>query len=170
MRRNFLWAGVVIVAALLQMTWLDVVEVGQVRPDLPLLIVVYFALADGEERAMFSGVLAGVFQDIAGNNSLGHHVLCHVLIAYTVGRLAARLVTEHPAVKMILVFLASLVYGLMFHTIEYIQNPNVNLLNIIVALVVPAAFYTALVTPLVFAFLTRAFHGAEAPLQAGGRR
>ena len=155
----------VIAAALLQMTWLDIIEIWGVRPDLLLLIVVYFAIADGEERAMFSGVLGGIFQDIAGNNSLGHHVLCHVVIGYAVGRMTSRLVTEHPAIKITLVFISSIVYGFFYNTIDYVQNPEIHVFNNIAALVIPGAFYTALVTPIVFYSLTRTFHNEDTQLQ-----
>lgn len=166
MRKNFLWAVFIISAALIQMTWLETIEVGGVRPDLPLLLVVYFAIADGEERAMFSGVLGGIFQDIAGNNSLGHHVLCHVLIGYAVGRLTVRLITEHPAIKIVIVFLASFVYGFLYNTIEYVQNPEVSMLHNILSQIIPGAFYTALVTPIVFLMLARTFHREGAVFQA----
>jgi len=159
MKKNLLWAVTVIAAALIQTAWLDAVRVQGVLPDLTLLLVVYFALADGEERAMFTGVLGGMYQDVAGNAVLGHHILCHVLVGYVVGRVAARLITEHPAVKTVFVFGASLLHGALFTAILYVQQPGgIRALHTLAASVIPEAFYTALVTPAVFFVLARSFH------------
>lgn len=150
MRKNVIWAVAVIGAALLQTTWLDFIRVRGVLPDLVVLLVVYFALTEGAERAMFTGVLGGLFQDVASNATLGHHVLCLVLVGYGAGQVNARLVTDHPAAKAGLVFLASLVAGLLYLGILYVQKPETRALNALTARVIPTAFYTAVATPLVF--------------------
>ena len=158
MRRNILWAIVVVAAAIIQTTWLDTIKLQAVLPDLTLLLVVYFAIADGEERAMFTGVLGGMYQDVAGNAVLGHHVLCNVVVGYVVGMVAKRLITEHPAVKAGLVLCASLVHGVMYTSILYVQAPDIGAIYTLVTSVVPGAFYTALVTPVVFFALGRTFY------------
>jgi len=165
MRRNLLWMVVVIAAALVQTTWLDAIRVEGVLPDLTLLLVVYFAVADGEERAMFTGLLGGVYQDVAGNALLGHHVVCHVLVGYFVGRVMRRIILDHPVVKVMLVMLASLSHGLLYVCIQYVQTPGMSAIHAIMATVVPGAFYTALATPVVFFGLGRLFARPDETLQ-----
>ena len=162
MKKNLLWALVVIASALVQTTLLDTIKLQGVLPDLIVVVVVYFAIADGEERAMFSGVLGGLYQDVAGDAVLGHHVLCNVVVGYAAGRLATRLITEHPAVKIGLVFSASLIHGLLFTGILYVQQPAISAVRTIASSVIPGAFYTALVTPVVFGVLARLFHRRRA--------
>lgn len=155
MRKNLIWVLTVMVVSLVETTWLGVVQVQGVLPNLVLLLVVFFALAEGEERAMFTGFLGGVFQDIAANTTLGHHVLCYVVVGYIAGRISTRLVTEHPAVKAGLVFCASLISGVLYTLIQYVQTPDMGAIQFLATSVIPAAFYTALFTPIVFFFLTR---------------
>lgn len=162
MWKNVLWVVVVIAAALVQTTWLDAIKLQGVLPDLPLLLIVYFAIADGEERAMFTGVLAGTYQDVAGNAVLGHHIVCNVVVGYIAGRVATRLITDHPAVKVGLVLCASLIHGLLYTGILYVQNPDVSAIDTLATSVIPGAFYTALLTPVVFFGLARSFHRDEA--------
>ncbi len=161
MRRNLWWAVLVVAVALIQTTWLKGIRVQGVLPDLTLLLVVYFAIAEGEERAMFTGALGGVCQDVASSMVLGHHVLCNVVVGFVVGRVARRLIMEHPVVKVALVLCASLLNGLLFTSVEYVQTPSMSALHRIMTTVVPGAFYTALVTPLVFIMLGRAFRKPE---------
>lgn len=163
MAKNIKWVAAIILATLVQTTWPDVLRLQAVTPDLVLLLVVYFAIAEGEERAMFTGLIGGIFQDAAYSTALGHHVFCHVVVGYLVGRIATRFVTEHPAVKAGSVLCAGLVGGALFTTIQYIQTPSVLFLNSLVGTVVPTAFYTAVITPVVFWILARVFRAEPAP-------
>ncbi len=167
MRKNILWIVITIAAALMQTTWLDAIRVQGVLPDLTLLLVLYFAVAEGEERAMFTGTIGGLCQDVAGNVTLGHHILCNVVLAFIVGRAARRIITEHPAVKVALVFCASVAHGILFTSIQYVQTPHMSAMTTIVATVLPGAFYTALVTPAAFFVLDLFFRTKIDALQGG---
>lgn len=167
MRKNILWAVVVVAAALLQTTWLDVIRLQGVLPDLTLLLVLYFAIFHGEERAMFTGLLGGLYQDVASNTLLGHHILCHVLIGYWVARLARRLITEHPAIKVGVVLCTAVIHGVLYTGIQYVLTPDMSAIHTILSAVLPGAFYTALVTPAVFLVLARAFRFDEEAFQGG---
>jgi rod shape-determining protein MreD len=162
--RAALWLVTVLAAALLQATWPDLLKLQGVVPDLVLLMVVYIALTDGEERAMYTAAIGGIYQDVATNAVLGHHVLCLVIVAYGIGRLSNRLVTEHPAIKAGLVLLGGVAEGLLYVMVLYVQNPAVGAITMILASAVPAAFYTALLTPFVFPVLGRLFPRPEPPL------
>jgi len=167
MRRNLLWAIAVTAAALIETTWLKSISVMDVTPNLTLLMVIYFAITEGEERAMFTGALGGMFQDVARSAVLGHHVLCLVIVGYASGRIATRLVTEHPAVKAGLVFCASIVFGLLQILVQYVQDPGLEAMHNIIARVVPGAFYTALFTPILFFLLDRSFRHRNLALNGG---
>ena len=163
MVRNAIWTVVVVVAALVQSTWPDFLKVQGVVPELVLMLVVYFAIAAGEERAMFTGALGGLYQDVASKAVLGHNVFCLVLTGYAVGRLSTRLVTDHPAVKAGLVFLAGVAQGALHTIITDIQEPSTLVLATIISSVIPASFYTALITPFVFVLMDRLFSGKSQP-------
>lgn len=155
---NALWLVTVVVMALVQSTWPDFLKLQSVAPDLVLILVVYFAIAEGEERAMFTGALGGLYLDVASNTDLGQNVLCLVVVGYAAGRLSTRLVTEHPAVKVGLVLLAGIVQGVLYTGILYVRDPSATpVLGTLLTVVVPASFYTALLTPLLFFGLAKVF-------------
>lgn len=157
LKRNAAWVLVTLVAALLEGTWLDVISIQDVQPNLMLLLVVYFALMNGEERAMYTGAMGGVFQDVAANVRLGHHVLGHVIVGYVAGRLSTRLLTEHPVIKAGLVFMASMLDGFVYVSVMYVQKPDIGMTRMLLTIVIPTAFYTAFATPFVFFLLDRVF-------------
>lgn len=104
---------------------------------------------------MYTGVLGGIFQDVAGNTGIGHHVLCLVMVGYVVGRMASRLVTDNPYVKTVTVFLSSIVHGALYLAVEYVQKVDMNAAFMMSYSIIPHAFYTALVTPFVFLLISR---------------
>ena len=157
MRKNILWLAVTVAAALIQMTWLSALQIQGVKPDLVLLLVVFFAITDGEERAMFTGLLGGLYQDVSANMVLGHHIACNVLVGYLAARIAHRLITEHPAVKAGLVLCASLIQGLVFTAVLYVQNPDLEAFALVLNNVIPRMFYTGLITPIVYFVMSRMF-------------
>jgi len=154
-RRNVVWLVSVVVMSFVQTMWPDVATVQKdVKPDLVLLLVVYFALVDGEERAMLTGLIGGLYQDVASDAVLGHHVLCHVVVGYVVGRLSTRLITDHPAIRAGIVLLAGVAHGLLYTSIAYVQRPDIPVLTNIAVGVIPAAFFTAVLTPVVYFILS----------------
>ncbi len=161
--RNILWIIVVVTAALVQTTWPDFLKIQNVTPDLVLMVVVYFAISAGEERAMLTGALGGIYQDVASKAVLGHNILCLVVVGYAAGRISTRLVTDHPAVKAGLVLLAGIAQGFFHTVIEDIHSPETLLIKTVVSVVVPASFYTALITPFVFVVLDRIFGKHQKP-------
>jgi len=157
--RDFIvWLVCILFAALIQTNWPEVLRFQDVSPDIIIVLVVYFAIAYGEERAMFTGLIGGLYQDVAINTTLGHHVLCYVLIGYTIGRLAARLISEHAAVKAGLVLVASFCQGVFFIMIQYALQPQRGILYPILNTAAPIAFYSAVITPVVFFLVDRFFH------------
>ncbi|MBI1319352.1 MAG: rod shape-determining protein MreD [Candidatus Hydrogenedens sp.] len=150
MKRNVLWLITAVATALVQTMWPEFFTVRGVAPDLVLLLVVYFGLVDGEERAMLTGVVGGIYQDVASSAVLGHHVLCAVIVGYAVGRLSTRLITDHPAIRALLVLAAGVMHGVLYTAVSYVQRPDISTVYTIAVVVIPTAFYTALLTPVVY--------------------
>ena len=158
MLKNISWVLAIIVAAILQTTLPDGLKPQGVAPDLTLLLVVYFAFNDGEERAMLTGLLGGLYLDVVGDFGLGHHVLSLVVVGYVAGKVSTRFITEHPAVKVGSVFMSALLQGFIFTLILEIRSPDTNFFNTFLSSVIPGAFFTSVFTPIVFGLLQRIFH------------
>ena len=169
MRKNIIWAVLIIATALIQTTWIeeDAIKVKGVSANLVLLLVIYFAITEGEERAMFTGVLGGLFQDVVSDSVIGHYILCYVVVGFLTGRIAARLITQHPAVKAGLVCLAGLLEGILYFVIESVQEAHWMVFASFKSTVVPATLYTALLTPLVFFLMDRLFQRLLSPQTQG---
>lgn len=161
------WLIAVIAGSLLQTTWPEWAKMQAVLPDFILLLTVYFALLYGEEIAMYTGLIGGLYQDTASNHVLGHHVLCLVIVGFAVGRMSNRLITDHPAIKASIVFAAALVHGILFTFVAFVQNPSIGAMYTMATNAIPSAFYTAVLTPPVFMLLGWFFRPKPMSLTGG---
>ena len=152
---HLVWICLIIMTALLEATWLQAISIQQVVPDLVLVVVVYFSITEGAERGMYTGFFGGIFQDVAANTGVGHHVICLVLIGYIVGRMATRLITDNPYVKTMTVLSAAIVHSVLYLMIEYVQKVDLDAMYMMSYAIMPRAFYTACMTPIVFYILLR---------------
>ena len=74
--------------------------------ELPLLVVVYFGLSRRNSvSGMFLGTLVGLFQDGISHTPIGLYGIAKAVIGYIASSVGARLDTEHPISRFILMFL-----------------------------------------------------------------
>jgi rod shape-determining protein MreD len=74
--------------------------------ELPLLVVVYFGLSRRNSvTGMILGTVVGLLQDGISNTPIGLYGIAKACIGYLASSIGARLDTEHPIARFILVFL-----------------------------------------------------------------
>lgn len=165
MRSHGPWIFIVIAAALIETTMLPAIAIQRVTPDLILILVVYFSIIESSERGMFTGLVGGILQDVSANTGVGHHVLCLVIVGYVVGRMASRLITDNPYVKVMTVFGSCVLHGILYLAVEYVQKVDAQAVLMMSYSIMPQAFYTAAVTPIIFFIVGRV---RPAPIQTQG--
>lgn len=88
-------------------------RIGDVAPDIPLIVVVLLALRRGPEFGCVGGFAAGLLQDAAGGGLLGVQALTKALIGFGIGALGTRLRVTQPLVQVPGLVLLSVVEGLV---------------------------------------------------------
>ncbi len=87
MRRFLLGAATVVPALLLQSTVLARLALPGGVPDLLLVLVVAFALAEGALSGTVTGFVVGLLADLGSDHELGRTALAYALVGYLVGLL-----------------------------------------------------------------------------------
>ncbi|MDQ3502826.1 MAG: rod shape-determining protein MreD [Actinomycetota bacterium] len=90
--RRFLLGAVTVVVALLLSAVLTRLPLPGGAPDLLLVLVVAFALAEGPLSGTITGFVAGLLADLGADHELGRSALVYTLVGY-----AAGLVHDAPA-------------------------------------------------------------------------
>ena len=74
--------------------------------DLPLIVVLYYALTKGPNGALLAGMVAGLLQDSLGGTLLGVSALSKALVGYMVGVVGLRFAPP-PIVARVLILAAA---------------------------------------------------------------
>ena len=115
-----------LLAFVLQTTWIDFLEVYSLKPDLVLLVLVYIALREGPLAAICMGFGVGFIQDVYHPADLGLNALSKSLIGFVVGYGRSRIVADNIQVQIGLLFGA-----LVFHDlICYLGTSAISVIDV----------------------------------------
>lgn len=141
-------------ALLLQGTVLARISFLGAKPDLVLVVVVCFALADGPAVGMGAGFGAGLMADLLGSHTLGLLALVLCVVGYAAGVIRSyfdRLATFTPMVVMAILTAAAV---LMYAGIgALLGDPRITGEPVARSLLL-TSLYDVVLTPFVFAAVT----------------
>jgi rod shape-determining protein MreD len=107
-----------LLAFVLQTTWLGLLELASFQPDLILLVLIHIALRDGPLPATFLGLGIGFLQDVYMPADLGLNALLKVLVGFAAGYGRTRVVADNIQVQVALVFGAVLAHDLLYYLLS----------------------------------------------------
>ncbi len=73
---------------------LEFIKIGEIKPDLILILVVWLGLVKGSDAGCFSGFFFGLFEDASSNMTLGSNALTKTILGFFCGLSGKRLYTQ----------------------------------------------------------------------------
>ncbi|PYM19531.1 MAG: rod shape-determining protein MreD [Candidatus Rokuibacteriota bacterium] len=152
--RTFL-ALTVFGGGIVQATLAPALRIGDVAPDIPLIVVVLLALRRGSETGCLAGFAAGLLQDIATGGLIGVQALTKAVVGFGVGALGGRLRVTQPLVQVPGLLVLSVAEGLgRFFLLKLFRFPA-PFTEVMTYVVLPQAVYNGFLgAAFVFALLT----------------
>lgn len=95
-----LLAAAVLGGSVAQTTLGPALQIADVTPDIPLIVVVLLALRQGPEFGCLAGLAAGLLQDAAGGGLIGIQGLTKALVGFAIGAAGGRLRVTQPLVQV----------------------------------------------------------------------
>jgi rod shape-determining protein MreD len=138
-----------VVVALVQATIVPHLTIWGVYPDLPLLVVVSWSLLRGAKEGMVWGFIAGVAVDLFSGAPFGAATLGMLAASILSGLGQAAVFRAHVALPLLVMFLATIVYDLVFLLVVRITGETVDWLPSLLRVILPSAVLNALLTPVV---------------------
>ena len=146
---------VLILSYVLQMS-ADFFVLGEIKPDFLLILTIYTAFHKGEFSALWLGFFAGLLQDInlgaylslapegGAKYFIGSHALPKALIGYYTGKMLPLFPPENTFLISLLIFIASLIKGILFLLILIIFHWGYQV-GTVISIMLPESLYTAIV-------------------------
>jgi rod shape-determining protein MreD len=138
-------ALVIFGGGLAQTTLAPALRVGDVTPDIPLIMVILLALRRGPELGCLAGFVTGVLQDAAAGGLIGAQALTKALVGFGLGQIGGRLWVREPLVQVPGLVLLSLVEGVArFLLLQFFHFPG-TFADLMLYIVLPQALYNGFV-------------------------
>lgn len=147
-QRFLLGAVSLVTVLLLQVTVVTRLPVPGAPPDLVLLLVVAFALAEGPLAGMITGFVAGLLADTLADHQLGRLALAYAIVGYVTGLLQDD--TERSTLQPFGAVALGGLIALMAFTVEgaLLGDPRVGL-HAVLRAAVSSVPYDVLLTPFI---------------------
>lgn len=151
-------AGILVVwvlaALLVRGALADLLTVWGVRPDLLVIVIVYWALAAGPVPGTLAGFFVGLVADADLGRGLGLQAGLFSLTGFLVGQAGRQLIRENPFLQGALVTLAAAAVGMGRVAVLLGDQPARALMNAL-PLVLGSALYSGVLAPIVYWLLGR---------------
>ena len=116
-------------------------RIGNVAPDIPLIMVVLVALRRGPELGCLAGFGTGLLQDAAGGGLIGVQALTKAVIGYLIGLGGARFQERQPLVEIPGLVLLTVAEGLARFALLQLFRFPAPFSELMLYVVLPQALY-----------------------------
>ena len=143
----YLVVPVLVVIALVQATVMPHVAVWGIFPDLPVLLVSSWGLLRGQGEGAVWGFIAGAALDLLSGAPFGAATLALIAVGATAGLAKGSALQAHVALPLLTVFLASILYDLVFLFVLRVAGDTVVWVDSFVRIILPSAVLNAVLIP-----------------------
>ena len=116
---------------------------GDIYPDLFLILVVFVSLYKGPEAGSLAGFFCGLAQDSFGYTFFGLHALIKTIIGFSVGKIRHSFYSNNYLVQGVIIVAAKLLHDILYYGVYFSQGPGSYWRQILV-LTPLSAIYTCL--------------------------
>ncbi len=138
---------------LLQSCVFTYMKLGNVIPNLLVLIVCVYGFFYDEKTGAICGFFCGLLMDIFFGDMLGLNALIIMLIGYINGCFSGLFYAEDIRLPMILITLSDISYGLMYYIFSFLMRGKLSLGYYIMNIILPEVFYTLIVSLIIYPIL-----------------
>ena len=149
MMKRLLFAGVILVLGLLQVTLVDSFKIFNVKPDLLLMIALLTSFVFDFKEALVLSVFAGLLKDVLGPGIFGMNALLFALWTFLIERVDRQVPIDHDAIRVILVFTITLLHHTLRGLFSLWAGRQIRP-GIFLRIIFLEAIYTTLIFPWVF--------------------
>lgn len=154
LRNGLIIVLTIIAAFIIQTSILPALSIGQIKPNLMLIVVTSYSFFLGDQRGIFVGCLAGIVQDIFYGQVLGLTGIIYALIGYVCGKFKKFLYVEDLSFPLLMIAIADLAYGFLNYVFLFLVRNRLYLRAFIRTTVLPEMLYTVILGIVVYPLLS----------------
>lgn len=112
------------IGIVLQDTVFNIISVAEGKPDIVLILVVFFALFNGHVKGGLLGVVFGLMEDLMTGRFIGLNAICKGLTGFIIGLLSERLYKNNFFIPVVTVFVATFLQSILYLLCGFVIGLN----------------------------------------------
>jgi rod shape-determining protein MreD len=146
------WALIFIVALVLQTSFVPVIIIAGIKPDLLIISLFFFSIRYGIMPGIFVGFAIGLGQDLYSPSLLGQNALTKTVAGAFIGLFNERTMRSDPLIKTVLLLVVFLVHDSLFFLVQIARlgDPLSTLFVGLLTKCLPRALYSIAVAVLFY--------------------
>ena len=146
MTRKVALALLILISYLLQVTLLKTIAIGNISPNLLLILTASFGLMRGKKEGLWIGFGAGLLSDIFSGTLYGLNALIYMYTGYIAGVFSDSFYHEDIKIPIFLISISDLVHGIMTYGFTYLLRGRLDVSFYFRRIILPEVIYTILFT------------------------
>lgn len=145
-----MYAGVLVMAALVQAAWLTRIQISGVALDPLLPLTVAVGVFRGAEQGAVVGLAAGLLQDLLSGGPLGVNGLSKLVVGFASGLFERSIYIENPLLPAVAAFAGSLLAETLLTIIGVVTGVGPFVWSVAIPQVLVQAALNSAIAPVVF--------------------
>ena len=150
MKRVLSYAGIILLAFLLQNNVFAVCPIIDATPNLLLILTFSLGFIRGTTEGMTAGFFCGLLMDFAFGTIIGYYALIYLVVGYVTGLIGQMFYIEFLNMPLLLCVLSDFIYNMYIYTFGFLIRGRTALGAYMTQVILPEVVYTALLTLLVY--------------------
>lgn len=155
--KKWLFSGVILVSAIVEVSFLNYFRIFNAKPDLLLITVVIASLSFDLRRALIFSIFAGILKDAFASNPFGINMVLFPLWSFLVVKLSREISIDNNYIRSALIFIISVSTAILARLI-FAYLGKVVPLGVFLRIAFLNSLYTALVLPLMLKIIKPLFY------------
>ena len=143
----------IVLFTVLQATVLNFLQIFNIKPDILLILLIFFSLNGGRSYGLGLGALSGIFSESTSGLPAGSAFFVYALGGLILGHLGHWLDQQRISSQISLTLIFTFLTYLSLFLIWQSSDLGLSLFQALIYIILPACLYTALISPLLFRLL-----------------
>lgn len=163
--RYFVMTVLFFIGLILQSTLFSHLTVAGVKPDVILVLLIFYSLLHGPTEGALMGLAGGLLQDLLFGQNIGMNTLSKLATGYVFGALEKKIYKENLLIPMIALFVATffnetLLYLLRWfaYLISPVGGQPMNYFTSVHDVIFSAAIYNSCLAPFIYSRFYKSSH------------
>ena len=135
---------IVCINLVLQSTIFEYIQIGGIKPNLALIIIIAYAVLRGDIEGAILGFFSGLLQDMFSGRVIGVHALLGTLTGYFCGKPFKDFYHENYMLPLLLTIVFVFSYETLFYFMSFLFLGKIEFIYFIRKIIAPTTIYTAI--------------------------